>query len=140
LRLDGFASLDAGQQEAGSVTTVPLIYDSDVLLINADIAEGGYLKAELLDADGNVLDGYSMSECNALTGDVLAGRITWANHELLARDAFDGLRLRFEMKDAELYSFCVAPEPGTIALMGVGMMLSAVSRRGKCAQRNHMSE
>jgi hypothetical protein len=108
LRLDGFVSLDAADQP-GTVTTVPLVYDGDVLTVNADIAKGGYLKAELLDTEGNVLDGYSLSDCNKVTGDELAARITWKKHKTLARNAKQGLRLRFELKNARLYSFRIRP-------------------------------
>ncbi|MBN1555148.1 MAG: hypothetical protein JXA11_10410 [Phycisphaerae bacterium] len=131
LRLDGFASLDADSEQAGSITTVPLVFDGDMLFVNADIAEGGYIKAELLDAEGNVLEGYSMAECNAITGDKLAARISWTNRELLVNNTTEGLRLRFEMKDAQLYSFSVTPEPATVTLMGVGAILTAVPRRRK---------
>ncbi|MBN1556069.1 MAG: hypothetical protein JXA11_15105 [Phycisphaerae bacterium] len=104
LRLDGFVSLDAGDQP-GTITTVPLVYNGEVLTVNAEIAENGYLKAELQDAAGNVLDGYRLSDCNKVTGDDLAARVAWKHHERLPQNAPQGLRLRFELKNAKLYSF-----------------------------------
>ena len=102
LRKDGFASLDAGE-ETGIVTTKLLKGLGDRLYINAE-TKGGEIKAEVLDADGNVLRGYSRDDCKAVSGNGIEQLITWKRHKRLPRSN-KPLRLRFVMTNASLYSF-----------------------------------
>ena len=102
LRKDGFISLDAGSSP-GSVTTRKLQGVCGGLFVNAD-AEGGWLKAEVLDAAGNVLPGYSLDDCLPVTGDDVNINVQWRNKNELPRSDED-LRLRFVIQNASLYSF-----------------------------------
>ncbi len=106
LRLDGFASLNAGD-EPGTVVTRPLTFDGKRLLVNAEVDEGGYVKAELRTVWGEVVEPYSLANCQPVTDDVFEGRITWAAADTLQRPAKTSLRLAFELKNAKLYSFWI---------------------------------
>ena len=107
LRRDGFVSLNAGTTP-GSVTTRPLTVPGTSLLVNAEVAEEGYVKAALLSPDGEVLDGYSLEESAALTDDTIRGDLAWAGAPALpVVEQADHLRIRFEMKNAKLYSFWI---------------------------------
>ncbi|UCD30021.1 MAG: hypothetical protein JSV03_05975 [Planctomycetota bacterium] len=102
LRKDGFASLDAGST-IGTVTTKRLTGTGGPLHVNYD-ATGGWLKVEVLDEDGNVLPGYSESECDLLQGDSVDQVVTWGVQTELPAGT-EPLRLQFVMQDASIYSF-----------------------------------
>lgn len=105
LRLDGFASLQATGEQEGTVTTRPLQIEGDHLFVNADCGADGWLKAELLDDAGNVLPGFTVADCSPVTGDSLRHRIIWRGANTLPTDMPETIRIRFTMKNADLYSF-----------------------------------
>lgn len=102
LRKDGFASLEAGDKE-GTVLTRRLAGAAGVLLVNA-AASKGWLKVEVLDADGKALPGYGLDDCTPLTGDGVGQIVAWGDKKELP-SGMSPLRLRFVMKSAALYSF-----------------------------------
>lgn len=108
LRKDGFVSLDAGQKP-GTVTTRLLKQAAGVLQINAD-ADAGSVRVEVLDAAGKVWPGYSASDCVPMTTDGTDQTITWKSHSTLPNSE-SGLRLRFVISNASLYSFRLS-DPG----------------------------
>lgn len=105
LRLDGFASLQATGDAPGTVTTRPLQIKGDDLFVNADCGADGWLKAERLDASGNVLPGFSLADCRPVTGDSLSHRITWRGANTLPIGMPETIRVRFTVKNVDLYSF-----------------------------------
>lgn len=105
LRLDGFASLRPDGEETGSVTTRQLRAEGDHLFVNAHCQAGGWLKAELLDADGIVLPGFSQADCEPFTGDALRHPIKWKGSPVLSDHISTPVRIRFVVKNADLYSF-----------------------------------
>ncbi len=102
LRKDGFASLDAGQQQ-GSVTTNSFVSESGTLAVNYTSSTGS-LRAEILDEQGTVLAGYSRDECNVLTGDSIEAKVTWRSQERLPNTA-SPIQIRFILRDAAIYSY-----------------------------------
>lgn len=103
LRRDGFVSLDAGSDE-GCLVTQPF-EPRGALHVNVAAAGGGWLRAELLDADsGRTLNGYSAADCRPLEGDLLDGRIRWSSHADLPRSPAR-VRARFLLRNAALFSF-----------------------------------
>ena len=106
LRRDGFVSLDAGLQP-GRVTTRPLTFQGKELFVNAEIGVDGYLKAEWQDTSGVAIAGYRMNDCQAVQGDVTGGKVRWRNAGRIDRSDDNSLRLVFELKNANLYSFWI---------------------------------
>ncbi|MST93657.1 MAG: hypothetical protein EXS33_00015 [Pedosphaera sp.] len=107
LRLDGFVSLRAGDQ-GGFVDTRPARIDGKRLLVNVT-AEGGQLTAEITDAEGrNVLPGWERNRCTVVTGDQLRTELTWPGR-MLAELKGKQVRIRFHLKNADLYSFWLEP-------------------------------
>ncbi len=106
LRKDGFVSLDAGN-EPGELVTKPMKNSSGTLRINADVKQDGWLKAELLDELGNVLDGYGLDECIALNMDGIDMPVRWKAKVCLPDNKT--IRLRFRFCRASLYSFHAGP-------------------------------
>jgi uncharacterized protein len=104
-RLDGFVSLDAGD-DPGVVKTVPLECAGDRLTVNADAA--GALTVAVLDAAGDPISGYAHRDCNAVTGDSVRHAVSWRQHEDLPTNR--PLRLEFRMRNTQLFSYAVADE------------------------------
>ncbi len=102
LRKDGFASLDAGE-EVGVITTKPLRGAHGSLRINYH-ARDGWVKVEVLSADGTVLPGYGGDQCDVLKGDRVDQTVTWASKRQLPEGS-DAIRVRLLLKNASVYSF-----------------------------------
>lgn len=109
VRTDGFVSVHAGYH-GGSFTTKPFILDGNYLVLNYATSAAGSIQWELLDENGYPLPGFSREQTKILYGDQIARRIELQNpkhtiwHELGARP----VRLRFFLKDADLYSLRIA--------------------------------
>ncbi len=105
LRLDGFASLRTNDGETGTVTTQPIQFDGNRLSVNVDCGANGWLKAELLDASGEVIPRFTLSDCVPITGDSLRHHVQWrGSRDVPARET-PVVRIRFTLRDADLYSF-----------------------------------
>jgi hypothetical protein len=102
-RLDGFVSLDAGTF-GGVVETVPLEISGGRLEVNVDAGQGR-MEVEILSAAGDPLPGYGRGDCVALQADAVRHDVRWNGNDRLPRD--QTVRLRFHLKDADLYSFCI---------------------------------
>jgi len=103
LRLDGFASLHA-TFEGGRMTTKPLTFQGSALEINARTGAMGYVKVELLDEAGKPIRGYTAEDCDAFAGDNVAAVMMWRSSPDVQSLAARPVRLRFVMKDADVYS------------------------------------
>ncbi len=104
LRIDGFASAFA-PLDGGEMLSKPLIYSGSALLLNYSTSAGGSLRVELQDAAGTPLPGCSFSDCPAIFGDSLDQSVLWKARPDLRRWAGQPVRLRVELKDADLYAF-----------------------------------
>ncbi|MCK5702349.1 MAG: hypothetical protein KAI29_14395 [Cyclobacteriaceae bacterium] len=102
LRLNGFVSLNAGQ-EPGTVTTRSMQNVNGPLLVNAN-ASGGSLRAELLGNDGNPIPGFSAKDCLPITKDGVVQLIRWRNHAELP-EVTAKLNIKFTLTNTELYGF-----------------------------------
>ena len=104
IRLDGFISVHASFN-GGEVITKPFIFKGTELEINfATSAAGGFL-VEIENADGQPVSGYSQDECPEFIGDEIEHVVQWKNGSDVGQLAGKPIRLRFVMKDADLYSF-----------------------------------
>ena len=105
LRRDGFVSLDADDQ--GLVVTRPLTFDGTALYVNAQVENGGYIKAELRGTTNQSVEPYVLSNCRAVTGDSTKAHVTWDGADTIDRPDGQSLRIAFEIKNARLFSFWV---------------------------------
>ncbi len=110
LRRDGFVSLHADKQE-GYVTTEEVTFDGKYFFVNADMkAKGASLRAEILDADGNVIPGYSKKECTVMrSADKTKQLITWKNKKDVSELAGKPVHIKFYLTHGDLYAFWVSP-------------------------------
>ena len=112
MRLDGFAAMMTdekadGDKAPGIVVTKPLRFGADSLSINAETSPVGYVKAEIIDAKGNPLPGYSIKECVPFSGDSTSAKLCWRDKPQVPDSGEAGLRIRFVLSDAKLYSFWI---------------------------------
>ncbi|MBM4437030.1 MAG: hypothetical protein FJ029_07295 [Actinobacteria bacterium] len=116
LRKGGFVSIDAHRLREGMLATQPFVAAGDRLVINAACGPGGYVKVEVADVRDRVLPGLSRDDCDAFTGDAVAHTVTWRGDLRLAQPStadagtvytqrLEYRRLRFILRDAQLYSF-----------------------------------
>ncbi len=103
LRTDGFVSLRA-PYSGGEFTTRPLIFSGDRLVLNVATSSAGGLRAEIQDAEGKPLDGYALEDCPEFYGDRIDHAMRWNRGHDLSALAGKAIRLRFVMRDADLYS------------------------------------
>ena len=104
MRIDGFASVNASYA-GGSMTTLPFTYTGDHLVINYATSGAGEIRVELQDAEGNPLPGFSMDDCDSLIGDRIDGAVSWHGQKSVSRYIGKTVRLKFQMRDADIYSF-----------------------------------
>jgi hypothetical protein len=108
LRRDGFASLNAGAS-TGTVTTKPVLFSGSHLFVNADCPDGG-LRAEAIDADGQVIEPFSQANCIPFSGDRTLAPLTWEGAGDLSPLAGKPVRFRFFLKRGAFYSFWVSAD------------------------------
>lgn len=104
LRLDGFVSMNA-PLSGGELITHPVSFSGDRLTINFASSAAGDVCVEIQDAAGNPLPGFALEECPPLFGDALERTVTWQQGSDVGSLAGQAVRLRFVLRDADLYSF-----------------------------------
>ncbi len=103
LRLDGFASLHA-PYAGGEMVTHPLTFSGNWLEINYATSAAGGLRVEIQDEKGKPVEGFSLEECPEIIGDEISRIVSWKGGNDVGSLAGKPVRLRFVMKDADLYS------------------------------------
>ncbi len=104
LRTDGFAAVRA-PYAGGELTTKPLTFAGNRLVLNFATSAAGGIRVEIQDAGGRPLPGYALSDAVELIGNEIERAVAWRGGEDLRALAGQPVRLRFVMKDAELFSF-----------------------------------
>ena len=109
IRIDGFVSL-AAPAASGEVLTKPLTFDGGNLALNFATSGAGGVQVEVQEADGTPIEGYTLADCSEIYGDDLRFVVRWndAGGDLRAL-AGRPVRLRFVLRDADLYSFQFVP-------------------------------
>ena len=103
LRTDGFSSLHSGYG-GGEMLTRPFRFDGSELLVNYATSAADSIRIELRDATGAAIDGFALDDCDLIIGDDVDRAVTWKGNTDVSRTARRPIRLRFAMKDADLYS------------------------------------
>ena len=71
--------------------------------MNADVK--GELRVEVLDERGQALPGYTAAECRPICSDSLRHRVRWKRHSSVELLRGRNVRLRFLLREGDLYSF-----------------------------------
>jgi hypothetical protein len=104
LRLDGFVSAQA-PMSGGELITKPLRFQGRQLALNFATAAAGSVRVEIQDVNETALPGFALEDCPPLFGDTLERRVTWKSGNDVSSLANKPVRLRFELKDADVYAF-----------------------------------
>tara|TARA_R110002096_G_scaffold393074_6_gene588105 strand:- start:2585 stop:4630 length:2046 start_codon:yes stop_codon:yes gene_type:complete len=113
LRRDGFASMDAGDA-AGTLTTRPLSFEGSHLFVNVDCPEGE-LQAELVDVSGQVIEPFTLENCETVSTDSTLVEIRWKGGPEIASLPDDPVRIRFRLRKGSLYSFWFSDTPSGLS-------------------------
>ena len=108
IRTDGFVSLHADAVPGGEALTRPLIFTGTGLHLNYSTSAVGYVRIELCDAEGKPLPGFSMIEGENLFGDELDHLYQWNSNDL-GKISGHPVRIRFRLRDADVFSFHFGP-------------------------------
>jgi hypothetical protein len=114
MRLDGFASVHAGYRP-GTMTTKLIRFSSrqaDVkgnkiaveLNLNAATSAAGSIRVELTGRRGNPIAGFSFDDCDEIIGDKTDHVVSWKGKTDLEKLANQPIRIRFQLKDADLFA------------------------------------
>ena len=104
LRLDGFVSLQA-PMSGGELVTKPVLFEGHQLSLNFASSAAGGVQVEIQDAEGKALPGFALEDCDPIFGDTIARTVTWKTGSDVRSLEGRSIRLRFVLKDADVYSF-----------------------------------
>lgn len=102
-RMDGFVSLSA-PLKGGEAVTRPLVFAGSELVLNFATSAAGSVKVELQDAAGTPLPGHSLADCDDVFGDSIERPVTWGGKTSVGALAGTPVRLRFVLRDADVWS------------------------------------
>ncbi len=118
IRLDGFVSMRAGAR-GGELVTRPLLFGTGEdlskkltqLELNYATSAAGSVRVEIQDEAGHPISGFALEDSPLLYGDVIDEAVDWVRPGTRTDQYFMNslaekpVRLRFVLKDADLYSF-----------------------------------
>jgi hypothetical protein len=105
LRLDGFVSVNGPAGTGHGLTTKPLKFSGTALELNFASSAAGALRVEIQDVDGVPIPGFALADCDEIFGDSVNRFASWNGKRDVAELSGKPVRLRFELNDADLYSF-----------------------------------
>jgi hypothetical protein len=108
VRTDGFVSVHA-PAVGGEFTTKPLTFTGKELILNYSTSAAGSVEVEVQGADGQPLPGFTLADCPQIYGDQIEQAVAWKGSADVSRLAGRPVRLRFVLKDADLYAVRFRP-------------------------------
>ena len=103
LRLDGFASVRA-DYDGGELLTKPLRFFGGRLDLNFSTSAVGSIRVEIQDEHGQPIPGFAASDCVEVIGNEIDRTVRWTSGSDVRALAGKTVRLRFVMKDADLFA------------------------------------
>ena len=108
LRLDGFSSIEAGST-TGTVVTRPFTFTGTHLSINFSTSAAGGLRFALETPDGTPIPGFTLADCREQIGNEIDRTVRWGDSSDLSTLSGKPLRLKVELRDANLFALQFAP-------------------------------
>ena len=108
LRMDGFVSVHA-PFAGGEFVTRPLRFEGKQLLLNYSTSAAGSVRVEISDEAGQPIPGFALGDCPEAYGDSVEEPVRWRGGTDVSALAGRVVRLRFVLKDADLYAIRFAP-------------------------------
>jgi hypothetical protein len=103
LRTDGFVSVNA-PYAGGEMATRLLRFTGRTLALNVSTSAAGSVRVEIRDTAGNPVSGYTLDDAEEIVGDSIERPVEWKGGCDISALAGKPIRLRFVMKDADLYA------------------------------------
>ncbi len=111
-RKDGFVSIRAGAN-AGEFITKPFTLGrlAERLTVNCQTHKSGVIRVAIEEPKGQSIAGYTLAACKPLKGDSLQQHVAWKDGGDIShlRRKHPAVRLRFEFKNADLFSLQFQP-------------------------------
>jgi hypothetical protein len=104
IRIDGFVSARA-PFSGGELVTKPLTFAGNRLTLNFSTSAAGGVRIELQQPDGTPIPGFALADCQEVFGDELQRTVSWTGGSDLGKVSGQAVRLRFALRDADLFSF-----------------------------------
>jgi hypothetical protein len=108
LRTDGFVSVHA-PYSGGELVTRPLTFEGKNLVLNYSTSAAGSIRVEVTDGNGKPFQGFVLDDCLEIYGDEIEKVVEWESGSDVGRLAGQVVRLRFALKDVDLYSLRFRP-------------------------------
>ncbi len=108
VRIDGFVSA-AASAAGGEFVTKPLLFEGGNLTINFETSGASGVRVEIQEADGTPIEGYTLDDSPEMFGDSIRYKVRWNHGGDVRPLKGKPVRLRFVMRDADLYSFQFVP-------------------------------
>lgn len=115
IRVDGFVSVE-GPAGGGEMLTKVLDFEptkpaegakpQTALVLNYATSGAGSVRCEIQDAAGKPVPGFALEDCDEIYGDHVGRAVSWKGKTDVAALNGKPIRLRFVLKDADLYSLC----------------------------------
>jgi hypothetical protein len=102
-RLDGYVSMDV-ENDSGVLTTRPLTFKGNRLLLNLYSPATGSARVALLDAEGQALPGFSAEECELIQADSVDFEVRWKGGADVNAHAGQTVRVSVEMRNTKVYA------------------------------------
>jgi hypothetical protein len=104
LRLDGFVSVRA-PLGGGELVTKVLTFRGRRLTLNCATSTAGGVRVEIQDGRGQPIPGFALGQCHEVYGDDLQRTVSWRQGADVGELAGRPVRLRFALRDADVFSF-----------------------------------
>jgi hypothetical protein len=98
-----FAAIHAGAR-GGEFTTRPLNFKGRHLVLNYATSAAGSVQVEIQDDAGRPLPGFGLADMSPLFGDELDANVRWKSAAALPARNGKSIRLRFVLKDADVFA------------------------------------
>ncbi len=98
-----FAAMNSGAR-GGEFTTHSLVVRGSRLVLNYATSAAGSIQIEVLDAAGRPLPGFTLADMPPLFGDELDATVRWKKGSDLSSLQGQPVRLRVQLKDADLFA------------------------------------
>ena len=103
-RIDGFVSVQA-PLSGGEFVTKPLVFAGKQLVMNFSTSAAGSVQVEIQDDKGSPIPGFRLADAPEIFGDQIERVVNWQGGSDVSQLEGKAIRLRFVLKDADLFSF-----------------------------------
>lgn len=112
IRPDGFVSVQA-PYNGGELITKPFTFTGAKLSLNYATSAVGGIFVEIQTPDGKPIEGFALADCLEMIGDRIYHTVNWKKGSDVNSLAGKPVRVKFAMKDADLYSMQFTSRGGT---------------------------